>query len=299
MHRLALLTERRYVGSVAPEGDTYLANILADDGLLQAALSARGIESVRVDWSAPTVDWSEFDAALFRTTWDYFNRFPEFSEWLAKAEKQTRLLNPTELLWWNVDKHYLADLESRGVPIVPSRFLEKGSNTPLQTILEECGWDEAVLKPCVSGGARHTYRINQGTASNYDALTAELLQSEAMMLQPFITDIMAGGEDSLMVIGGAYTHAVRKIAKPGDFRVQDDHGGTVHPLTPSAEQIAFAEQAVAACTPRPLYARVDIVRDAEGNLALMELEMVEPELWLRLCPPAAEALAQAVTEALS
>lgn len=299
MRRLALLTERRYVGSVAPEGDTYLANILADDGLLQAALSARGIESVRVDWSDPTLDWSQFDAALFRTTWDYFDRFPEFSEWLAKAEKQTRLLNPTELLWWNVDKHYLADLESRGVPIVPSRFLEKGSNTPLQIILEECGWDEAVLKPCVSGGARHTYRINQETASNYDALTAELLQSEAMMLQPFITDIMAGGEDSLMVIGEKYTHAVRKIAKPGDFRVQDDHGGTVHPLTPSAEQIDFAEQAVAACTPRPLYARVDIVRDAEGNLALMELEMVEPELWLRLCPPATEALAQAVTEALS
>ncbi|MGC4046380.1 MAG: hypothetical protein QM758_21525 [Armatimonas sp.] len=298
MRRLALLTERRYVGSVVPEGDSYLANILADDGLLQAALAMHDIDSVRVDWSEPTVDWSSFDAALFRTTWDYFDRFPEFSAWLAQAEKQTHLLNPTELLWWNVDKHYLADLEARGVPIVPSRFLEKGSDTPLLTLLEESGWDEAVLKPCVSGGARHTYRLNQVTAANYDAITAELLQSEAMMLQPFITDIMAGGEDSLMVIGGKYTHAVRKIAKPGDFRVQDDHGGTVHPLTPSAAQIAFAEKAVAACNPMPLYARVDVVRDAAGNLALMELELVEPELWLRLCPAAAIALARSVSGAL-
>jgi glutathione synthase/RimK-type ligase-like ATP-grasp enzyme len=296
--RVALLTERRYVGSVAPEGDAYLANILADDALLGAALAKHAIASVRIDWADPTVDWSGFDAALFRTTWDYFDRFPEFSDWLARVETQTRLLNPTDLLWWNIDKHYLADLEKRGVPIVPSRFLEKGSTVPLKTLLQECGWDEAVLKPCVSGGARHTYRLNRETATGREALAQELLQTEALMLQPFVPEIMTAGEDSLMVIGGRYTHAVRKIARSGDFRVQDDHGGTVHPLTPDVEQIAFAERAVAACSPAPLYARVDTVRDSHGTLALMELELVEPELWLRCHPPAAEALADAVAEKL-
>lgn len=298
MTRVALLTERRYSAPTAPEGDDYLAHILADDRLLHDALAQRGVASVRVDWADPTVDWSAFDAAVFRTTWDYFDYFAEFSAWLAHVQTQTRLFNVPELLWWNVDKHYLADLSARGVPVVPSRFLERGSQMPLEKVLEACGWDEAVFKPCVSGGARHTYRLNRATVGALEPLAQELLAQEAFLLQPLMESVLTEGEDSLLVFGGKVTHAVRKIAKTGDFRVQDDHGGTVHPHTASPEQIAFAERAVAACTPAPLYARVDLVRDSHGALALMELELIEPELWLRLCPVAAEAFADVLVGAL-
>jgi glutathione synthase/RimK-type ligase-like ATP-grasp enzyme len=295
---VALLTERRYVGVVAATGDSYHGNILADDGLLQRALAQRGIESVRVDWADSSVDWSRFCGALFRSTWDYFHRFSEFSAWLTRVERQTKLLNVPELLWWNIDKHYLGDLEARGVPIVPSVFLEKGSDAPLTELLAVRGWDEAVLKPCISGGARHTYRLSRESAASYDGLAAELLQSEALILQPLMRSVLTGGEDSLLVFSGRVTHAVRKLARPGDFRVQDDWGGTVEPLEPSPEQIDFAQRAVAACPRPPLYARVDMVRGEDDALALMELELIEPELWLRLHPPAADALADAVAEHL-
>jgi glutathione synthase/RimK-type ligase-like ATP-grasp enzyme len=296
--KIALLTERRYAGSVAEAGDWYLENILEDDALLQAALQKRGFASVRVDWADASVDWSRFAGALFRSTWDYFHRFDEFSAWLTRVERQTKLLNVPELLWWNIDKHYLGDLEARGVPIVPSVFLEKGSDAPLRELLTARGWDEAVLKPCVSGGARHTYRLNRKSAADFDSLARELLQEEALILQPLMSDVLACGEDSLLVIGGKVTHGVRKRAKPGDFRVQDDFGGSVHELVPTEEQIALAERALAACRPAPVYGRVDMVRDDAGALVIMEVELIEPELWLRRCPPAAEALADAVAEHL-
>ena len=117
--------------------------------------------------------------------------------------------------------------------------------------------------------------------------------------QPFVADIVATGEDTLVAIAGRVTHGVRKRAKPGDFRVQDDHGGTVHHLEPTPEQVALAERALAACGTMPAYGRVDMVRLGDGSLAVMELELVEPELWLRRHPPAAEALAAAVADAIS
>ena len=118
------------------------------------------------------------------------------------------------------------------------------------------------------------------------------------MVQRFEPAIVAEGELSLIVIDGRTTHAIRKTARAGDFRVQDDHGGTVHPYAPSAEECAFAEAAVAACPSQPLYARVDFVRDAVGGFRLMELELVEPELFFRFHPPAAAVLARALAENL-
>lgn len=288
---VALLTDRRYTATTAADGDWYLGNILADDRLLQEALARHGLTSARVDWADPTIDWSRFRCAAFRTTWDYFERFAEFSAWLNRAEGATRLCNVGSTVRWNLDKHYLADLAGRGVPVVPSRFLERGSARPLADVLAETGWDEAVVKPCVSGAARHTYRANRRTAAERQSLVAALLERESLIVQPFQDDVVRTGEDTLVVFGGRYSHAVRKVAKAGDFRVQDDHGGTVHEYRPTDEQIALAEQAVAACRPLPVYGRVDMVRDNDGRLAVMELELIEPELWLRCHPPAAERFA--------
>lgn len=295
---IALLTDSRFTAATAAEDDWYLKNILAEDGLLQEALTRCGLTSVRVDWAAPDIDWSSFRCAVFRTTWDYFERFAMFDAWLNRIERETRLCNLGSTVRWNMDKHYLADLADRGVPVVPSRFLERGSARTLKELLVETGWDELVIKPCVSGAARHTYRVNRQTASERQSLITKLLEQEAMIVQPFQTDIVRTGEDSLMVFGGRFSHAVRKVAKAGDFRVQDDHGGTVHQYQPTDEQITLAEKAVAACHPVPVYGRVDMVRDNNGRLAVMELELIEPELWLRCHLPAAEQFADGIVRFL-
>lgn len=294
---IALLTESRYENPTP--GHWYVDNILEEDRLVAEAFAARGLRTERVDWARPDVDWSRFGAALLRTTWDYFDRFAQFSAWLDRVPSQTSLLNPASLVRWNVDKHYLRDLEDRGVHTVPTLFIERGSTASLASLLAAHGLPQAVLKPVVSGAARHTYRVDPDHAAEHEARLASLLEHEAMMLQPFQRDIVERGEMTLVVIDGRFTHALRKVAKAGDFRVQDDHGGTVHPYTPTPEEIAFAERAMAACDPTPLYGRVDMIRDNEGALAVMELELVEPELWFRLHPPAAEALAEGLRRRLS
>jgi len=291
---IALLTDRRYESSVVPEGDWYLSNILQDDTLLMAALRDLGIRSRRVAWSRLDVDWSHFKCAVFRTTWDYFDRFVEFTSWLDRAASETRLLNDLSLVRWNMDKHYLADLARAGIPVVPSRFIERGSTIATQQLFRELDCHEAVIKPCVSGAARHTYRVHIDHAVEIEPLLNELLANEAFLFQPFQSDVLVHGEISLMVFDGRFTHAIQKLPKHGDFRVQDDHGGTVQRYVPSTAEIEFAERAMTACPSLPLYGRVDLIRDHCGQLAIMELELIEPELWLRFHPPAAAVLARAI-----
>ncbi len=291
---IILLTESRYAAAKAAPDDWYLRQILTDDQILADALRKRGLRVARKDWADPAFDWSSTRMAIFRTTWDYFHRFAEFSAWLDRVAVQTRLLNPLELIRWNMDKHYLLDLQQRGIPIPPTLITRKGKASTLAALHAETGWTETVLKPTVSGGARHTYRLNPDNLEEHEAIFQSLIADEDMMLQPLQKQVIEQGELSLMVMGGRFTHAVLKVAKPGDFRVQDDFGGTVHNWAASAEEIDLAERAVAACSPNPLYARVDMIRDNAGGLAIMELELIEPELWFRIHPPAAEVLAGAI-----
>lgn len=296
---IALVSERRFVGREPALDDWYLRNILHDDRLLAEALETHGLTAERVDWSDASVDWASYRLAVFRTTWDYFDRFPEFTAWLRRAEREVRFVNAAQTVWWNLDKHYLGDLERRGVAIVPSVYVEAGSGETLPALLQRSGWDEGVLKPCVSGAARHTYRLNAANAAELQERLAPVMAQEAFLYQPFVRDIQVGGERSLMVLGGVATHAVQKVPKAGDFRVQDDHGGTWSPYEPTAAEIAFAQRAVAAVDPRPQYARVDIVRGNDGALQLMELELIEPELWLRSKPEAAARFAAAIAAELT
>lgn len=293
---IIILTDERY--EVSDETNWYQANLFGEERLLMAGLEARGLRTKRVAWSNAEFDWKRARAAVFRSTWDYFERFAEFSEWMDRAQGVMQFFNAPELVRWNLDKHYLRDLAERGVNVPVTRFIERGEKTTLREVMEANGWSEAILKPVVSGAARHTYRLNVANLEAHESVLRDLLRDEAMMVQPFLGKVLTQGELSLMVIGGRCTHAVRKIAKPGDFRVQDDHGGTVHPHTPTADEIGFAERAVAATPKLPLYARVDAVLDASGALSLMELELVEPELFFRFHPPAAGALAAAIAERL-
>jgi hypothetical protein len=295
---IALLTESRYERPRPEERDWYVENILTEDRLVQEALERRGLRVIRLDWATPGFDWSAARLALFRTTWDYFHRFAEFSAWLERVAAQTQLLNPAELIRWNMDKRYLLDLQARGIRIPPTILIPRGAKTSLARLHEQTGWAESVLKPTVSGAARHTYRLSAKQLDAHEARFQELIAAEDMMLQAFQHRIVEQGEIALMVFGGRFSHAILKVAKPGDFRVQDDFGGTVHPYAPGPAEIEFAERVVAACDPLPVYARVDAFYDNDGQLALGELELIEPELWFRFHPPAADLLAAAVAERL-
>ncbi len=289
---IVVLTDDRYV---APnEINRYNQNILTEDGLVVEALKRRGFTVTRKSWSDPEFDWSSTESIIFRTTWDYFNRYQEWQDWLERTSKLTKMINPFELVKWNMDKHYLQDLQQKGVHIPESRYIEVGEEVTLAKLFTETGWQNCILKPCVSGSSRHTYKVNPDNCDRLESTFQSLIAEEAMMLQPFQNDIIEKGEVSMMVMGGEFTHAVLKVAKPGDFRVQDDFGGTVHPYEPSSEEIAFAEKVIASCTPSPTYARVDIIRDNNGELAVIELELIEPELWFRLTPHAADKLAQSI-----
>ena len=293
---VALLNAAEFVNVSAP--DWYVQQVLDDDAELERALQARDLSTLRVAWDDPSMDWSAPRLLLIRSVWDYFERYPEFSDWLNRVSAHPNIVNAPETLRWNIDKHYLADLQARGVHIPPTHFIETGSTTTLKELHEQTGWTETVIKPCVSAGGYHTYRLNPDNLEEYEAVFQEVIAKQAMMLQPFLNFVVETGEYSLMCFGGKYSFAVKKIAKSGDFRVQDNYGGTVHPYEPTPEEIAFAEASVAAVSPQPVYARVDIIRDNEGQLALAELELIEPELWLRMHPPAADAFADAIARAL-
>ncbi len=297
MKPVALLTERRYAATRAPPGDWYLGNILEEDRLLAAGLAARGFGAERIDWSEPGVDWSRFAGAVFRTTWDYFERIDELLVWLDLAGAQTRLLNPAELIRWNLDKRYLLDLERAGVSVVPTRVVGRGSSATLADLVTSAGWSEVVVKPAVSACASRTFRSAESGA--FEERWRRLVGERDMLVQAFQPAILETGEVTVVVIDGKVTHAVRKTAAPGDFRVQDDHGGVVHNHVPEPDEIALAEAAMAACDPAPVYGRVDMVRDTNGGPRVMELELIEPELWLRVHPPAADRLAAAITAAIS
>lgn len=289
---VVILTDHRYVRP--KEINDYTKNILLEDNLVLKALEKQGLKTIRLAWDDPNFDWSTTHYVLFRSTWDYFDRFDEFSKWLNKISSQTKLLNPESTIRWNIDKHYLQDLEKKDVHCAPSYFIEIGAQTTLAALYAKYSLHEAVLKPVISGAARHTYKINKETLSQHEVIFKELIAHEALLLQPFQYDIVNRGEISLVLIDGTYTHAVLKIAKPGDFRVQDDFGGTVHEYTPTKEEIAFAEKAVDACNPKPIYARVDIFNDNNNQVTLAELEVIEPELWFRNNPKAADILAIAI-----
>jgi glutathione synthase/RimK-type ligase-like ATP-grasp enzyme len=293
---IAILTDSRYESPISTA--QYIQNILLEDHLLQEALERKGLKVIRLDWAKKDFDWSSVGCAIFRSTWDYQDKFEEFKQWLEQVRTQTRLINTYETIKWNMDKWYLQDLKERGIHIPQTIYIPKGSTATLQVLYDQIQGEEAVIKPTVSGGAKHTYRLNPTNINRHEELFQQLIQHEDFIIQPLLHDIVENGEISLMVFGGQYTHAVLKVAKAGDFRVQDNWGGTVHDYEPTPEEMQFAEQVVAACSPQPFYARVDIAKDNDGKLALMEVELLEPELWFRLFPKAAEVFADVVFDYL-
>ena len=276
----------------------YIQNILLEQELLKSSLEAQGLKVNVTFWDNPSYEWQKTKSVLFRTVWDYFERFDEFWEWLEQVKTKTRLINSYELIKWNIDKHYLRDLKNNGIQVVPTYFADRGKNIGLKEIANLNAWKHIVIKPAISASAFNTYKITNDEIEQKEQLFHELLQTHDMLVQPFFPTISELGEASLMVFGGEFTHAILKKAKAGDFRVQDDFGGTVHDYNPTQEEIKFAEKVFQSCTSLPIYGRVDIVWDSNKHIYLSELEIIEPELWIRNRPESANKIAEAVNKIL-
>ncbi len=267
------------------------ADLKVDDGLLREVLAARGVESESIVWDREGRDLDGFDACLVRSTWDYHEKHDDFLAWARRVEATMPLWNGAATIVWNSDKRYLRELAEAGVRTVPTVWVERGSGLGLDEILRREGWDEAVVKPVVDLGARNLQRVRVDEGS---APLETILRRQHAMVQPFLPSIEDQGELSLIYIAGQYSHAVRKHPAEGDFRVQSIWGGTFAPAKPDPVHLELAERALSQATRPPLYARVDLVNDLENQPCLIELELIEPNLYLSAHPPAASFLADAV-----
>lgn len=262
-----------------------------DDEHLAASLRVLGIQPTACVWNDPAVDWSQFDAVLVRTIWDYFKHYTDFLAWLDQLEQLgIPTINPGPMIRWNSDKRYLIELEQHGAAIIPTRLTHTRDLAAVLAITPDL---EVVVKPTVSGTAWRTLRGIAGEDTFAQAVG--LLPEGDYLLQPFVPQILMDGEWSLLFFGGQFSHAVIKRAVAGDYRVQSEFGGTAELAEPTAAVLAGAHAALAAAAAvgqrDPVYARVDGVL-REGRFLLMELEMIEPLLHLAERPDAAERFAR-------
>ncbi|HEX8387556.1 MAG TPA: hypothetical protein VF636_00945 [Sphingomonas sp.] len=253
--------------------------------LYAGILARHGVRLEAARWTAARADWP----ALACMTWGYHLLAAEWDAFLSRWPGDVPIANPASVLRWNTDKGYLAELERTGLATVPTRFVGRADAAALAEARAAFGADELVVKPRVSGGAWRTERLGPGDPA------PDLPEA---MVQPFLPAVSGEGELSAFLIGGEYSHAMRKVAKPGDFRVQREHGGAFTPFEADAEMLATARAAVAAAPAPPAYARCDLIRLGDGRLAVMELEMIEPDLYLDLVPAAEDRFGAAVAGAL-
>jgi len=273
-----------------------------DDDLapLLEALHALDAPAEVVDWDDSRVDWSRYQLVVLRSTWDYAERLPEFLAWATRVATQTRLLNPPDVLRWNTDKHYLADLERDGVAIVPSTFVEPGADAHavLDVFLAGTAAAEFVVKPSVGAGSRDAQRHGRDAVDAARAHVARLLDAgRSVLLQPYLDRVDAHGETALIHFDGVFSHAIRKgpLLRRGDgptdalFAAED-----IAPRIASEAERALALRALAAIPfARPLaYARVDLIHGDDGAPRLLELELAEPSLFFAHADGSARRFAQ-------
>jgi hypothetical protein len=242
--------------------------IAPDDLVLAALLGERGARVEPWSWSDAAAPWDDFDLVVVRSTWDYHLQPERFRDWLDARE---RLWNPPAVLRWNLDKRYLLDLEARGVAIVPTRLLKRGHD--LTEALRE--WPDAVVKPAVSASAFRTWRVRAGEPR---AEAEAVCRERDVLVQPFVKEIQSEGEWSLCFFAGRFSHAIVRRPGAGDFRVQEELGGSVARAEPDGALIAAASMALSKAQAETLYARVDGVR-IDGAFHLSELELIEPCLF--------------------
>ncbi|MFI6237921.1 RimK family alpha-L-glutamate ligase [Micromonospora sp. NPDC050784] len=282
-----------------------LADLDPDDRLVLAPLAARGVAVQTVIWDDPDVDWSSYDLVVLRSPWDYALRRDEFVSW---ASTVPALVNPAEVVRWNTDKRYLAELSAAGVPTVPTSWIEPGESWQLPA---ETG--EYVLKPAVSAGSQDTGRYDLADPEHRDLATAHARRlsgaGRVTMVQPYLRAVDTEGETALLFLAGpeglAFSHAIRKgpmlsgpdLGPDGLYKAEE-----ITPRTARPEQLAVAEQTLATVpggTRQLLYARVDLIPGPDGEPVLVELELTEPSLFIGYADGAPDRLATAITTHLA
>lgn len=256
-----------------------LPEITEDDQLIAQELCSRGIEVVSAPWDDPSQQWQKFRAIVIRSPWNYTLHFEAFKSWLEWIdEHDVTIFNPVPVLKDNINKTYLKDLESSGIPIVPTIWLLPSELERAHQEISKKGWKEVVIKPAISADARRTYRIHVGTPQELFETCNQVSQGTMVMIQPFLEDLAQVGEYSLLYYGGKLSHTVLKTPAIGDFRVQGKYGGTVKEVPAPEEAVRIGEQLNQSLVSSLLYARVDLAR-YQDQFCVVELELTEPSLY--------------------
>lgn len=267
-----------------------------DDQLAFPALRDLGYEVHTPIWNDPAVDWKAYDALIIRSCWDYYTQIDDFRAWLDRLESiGAHVLNPLPIIRWNMDKVYLREIMERGAPVIPAVWLRQGETAQLAHLMDANGWDQAVMKPTISAGAYQTLVVDRADAAAQQPGFEAMLSNVGVIVQKFLPEIRTDGEWSFFFFNNQFSHAIIKRPNPGDFRIQ---GGTIESVIPSSDALEQARQALAFVDAPLLYARVDglLITD---TLHLMELELIEPRLYLKWGDGAPERFAQAIDRALA
>lgn len=262
-----------------------------DEAPLLAALRGAGFGAQVLHWDSDEAnhDPAAFDACVLRATWDYYKRPDQFEAWLRRAAAVSRLCNPLPAVLWNMHKRYLLELEAAGVPIIPTVLLERGSQAKVAQVADERRWNAIVIKPVVSAASWKTRFFTAGQMGEAETFLRQVVAQRDMLMQPFMDEVNAGSEVSIVWIDGKVTHAIRKTPRfdGGDERVAPCP-------TLDRRHVDFAQSVLAAARQDVSYARIDVVERADGSILLSELELIEPSLHFNYSADALEAMVLAV-----
>jgi len=272
-----------------------LDDFVSYDALVTDCLADRGVEVANVSWRSRTVKWDNYEMVIIRSPWDYQQAVDEFITVLEAIDASAAVLwNPIDVVRWNIRKTYLQELDDRGITIVPTQFVQSPTESQIGDMFEVFESDQIVIKPVVGANANDTFWLRP------DSSAAELQRIESLyagrlaLLQPFIPSVIEYGETSLVFFDGEHSHSVLKTPKAGDFRVQEEHGSRIQSIAPDPALIEFSRRALAPIPQRILYGRVDLVELPNGQPAVMELELIEPSLYLSYDADSAARFADAI-----
>jgi len=266
-----------------------------DDALAAPPLKSLGWQVEAVPWRRHGVDWHTYDLVVIRSAWDYHHSPDEFLDVLADIDVRTTLANPLAQVRWNVPKTYMRELADRGVPIVPTVWHDQLHPGAVGALFDEIGMEEIVVKPVVSASAHGSYRLHHRTAATQATEVETFFSDTPFMAQPLVPTVLTEGEYSLFYFDGEYSHAVVKQPRVGDYRVQEEYGGSTRAAATNPELLTAGRIALDVLNDTPLYARVDLVRSGHDHgYWLMELELIEPVLYLALDPQAPARFAAAI-----
>lgn len=258
------------------------------------AMAERGWRVETVVWDEPAIDWDGYDAVYICTPWDYPDKMDRFLDVLETIDRSSaQLVNDISLVHWNLRKTYLRDLEKRGGAIVPSLWHSDFTEEAVVTSFGELDVSRVVIKPQVGANAVDTFVLEQPAGQDELHTLSARFAGRPFFIQPFMQNVQAEGEYSLFYFDLAYSHAILKIPDAGDFRSQEEHGAEIRSVAPPPALVSAGERIMSLVEPQPVYARADFVRDADDRFLLMELEMIEPSLYLRTDDGAAGRFAAA------